>query len=461
MTSSWIARHWPGPLSIVTLWLAFAGVHYVLILVNLYSLSNPMGDVFQVYRGWVDQAQLGQVPGIDTTFVYPLPSLLPMLVADAVGGQANYGLGWLLVVAAGNAVAFAALTLWRPSSRDARLRQIAAWWWLVLMALLGPVALGRIDAVSVPIAIIALLALRRRPEIAGALLTFGAWLKIWPAAVFAAAFIVLRHRLWLVAGAVVVCAAVLIPALALGGGSNVFSFVTEQTGRGLQVEAVAATVPMWLASMQVPGYDAYYSMEILTFQVDGPGTEFVSALLTPVLGLAVLGVVLLALVSKRRGMPFTRLFPALSLALVLSFIVFNKVGSPQFITWLAPVIVFGLIVDIRRFALPAGIALCIAWLTQIIYPGNYNFVTDAHSAGVALLAGRNGLLVVLLVWALWAMWPRRRRAVRGVPSDSSGARTSASSAVREHGADGVADVVDLEQEPVVAEVRPDRDGPVA
>lgn len=141
---------------------------------------------------------------------------------------------------------------------------------------------------------------------------------------------------------------------------------------------------------------------------------------------------------------------------------FNKVGSPQFITWLAPVIVFGLIVDVRRFALPAGIALCIAWLTQIIYPGNYNFVTDAHAAGVALLAGRNGLLVVLLIWALWAMWPRSRRAVGAAAAPASSAAAPAGrSAVREHGADGVTDVVDLEQEAVVAEVRPDRDGSIA
>lgn len=72
------------------------------------------------------------------------------------------------------------------------------------------------------------------------------------------------------------------------------------------------------------------------------------------------------------------------------------------------------------------------------------------------------LLVVLLIWALWAMWPRSRRAVGAAAAPASSAAAPAGrSAVREHGADGVTDVVDLEQEAVVAEVRPDRDGSIA
>ena len=35
-----------------------------------------------------------------------------------------------------------------------------------------------------------------------------------------------------------------------------------------------------------------------------------------------------------RGASFVRLFPPLALALVLAFIVFNKVGSPQYMTWI-------------------------------------------------------------------------------------------------------------------------------
>ena len=89
-----------------------------------------------------------------------------------------------------DAVAFAILL---GTRRLARTRRIAAWWWLGFLALLGPIAFGRIDAITVPLAITGLLWAAGRPRVAAALLTIGAWIKVWPAALLVALVVASRN----------------------------------------------------------------------------------------------------------------------------------------------------------------------------------------------------------------------------------------------------------------------------
>ena len=80
-----------------------------------------------------------------------------------------------------NAAAFAVLLT------RGRAVAVAAWWWLGFLAVLGPIALARIDSITVPIALAGMLLLATRPRIAAVLLTIAAWIKVWPAALVAAA----------------------------------------------------------------------------------------------------------------------------------------------------------------------------------------------------------------------------------------------------------------------------------
>ncbi len=76
--------------------------------------------------------------------------------------------------------------------------------------------------------------------------------------------------------------------------------------------------------------------------MNGPGSTAVAALMNPLLGLAVIVIAVLGIVAVQRGAAVTELLAPLSLALVTAFIVFNKVGSPQYMTWLAVPIILGL-----------------------------------------------------------------------------------------------------------------------
>ena len=79
--------------------------------------------------------------------------------------------------------------------------------------------------------------------------------------------------------------------------------------------------------------------------------------MTPLLIGAVVAVAALGASRPGAGASFVRLFPPLALALVLAFIVFNKVGSPQYMTWIIAPLVVGLVVDRRRWWRPAALGL--------------------------------------------------------------------------------------------------------
>jgi hypothetical protein len=382
------------------LWCAFIAVHLWLGLINLFGPGLPLGDVTLVYKFWTDQALVqNYLVGIDGPWVYPILALIPMMFAASLG-PVLYASTWLSLVMILNGVALGVLTGWGKKSRNIT----AGWWWVGFLVLLGPIALGRIDSITVPLGIVGVLLVFRQPGTAAAILTVATWIKVWPAAVLAALVIALRARRPIAVGAAAVSGTVVALALTLGSGWNVVSFVTAQAGRGLQVESPVSTIWLWLAAGGASRAFVYYDQEILTYQVSGDGTALVSALMTPVLACAALAVAVLGIVAARRGVRELDLLSPLALALVVTLITFNKVGSPQFIMWLAVPIISGIVVERASggisFQIPATLAAIIALLTQLIYPYFYTALLSLNPVMLLALTTRNGLLFVLLGWAV-------------------------------------------------------------
>lgn len=376
------------------LWAAFAVVHLLVAVLGWWWPNQPMGDVYLVYEPWSTNALTGHgVVGITEPFVYPILALVPMIAAHGFAWIAGYTVGWAILVTVLDAVAFAVLV----GPGRSRPRRWAAWFWLAFLALLGPIAMYRIDAITVPLAVLALLWLARRPAVASALLAAATWIKVWPAALLLAASVVVRRRWTLVIAAVTVSLGVSAFVIAAGGAAHLFGFVTEQTGRGLQIEAPVSAFWLWQSALGIGDAFVYYDRELLTFQVAGAGVDTVAALMTPLLAASVGAVLAIAVVKAARGAAFVRLLPPLALALVLVLIVVNKVGSPQFQCWLIAPIAWWIVVDRRAARIPAFVALAIAALTQLVYPLTYGGILAALVGPVALLTVRNALLVVLLV----------------------------------------------------------------
>lgn len=386
------------------LWLAFVVVHAWLIVLNLAAYGLPLGDVTLVYTFWVDQlVSHGNWVGIDTAWVYPVLAIVPMLAALAAGPQL-YGATWLVLMTALNAWAFGTLIGGRETARNVG----AAWWWLAFLVALGPIALGRIDAVTVPLAIIGALTIAKHPTAATIVLTVAAWVKVWPAALVGALVIVASNRVRILGLALGFSAIIIAVALLLGSGGNVLSFITQQTGRGLQVEAPVSTFWLWRVFGGDRASSVYYDDAILTWQVRGPGVAETAVAMTGVQVLVALAVVALAIVAVRGGAKAIELFAPLSLALVLVLIAFNKVGSPQFVSWLAVPVIVGLVTHHRgrgwSFMVPALCVAVIAVLTHVMYPYLYGYVLTVHPLMLMVVTVRNGLYFVVLAWALVRLW---------------------------------------------------------
>jgi hypothetical protein len=388
------------------LWVAFVLVHAVLTWLNLAAPGYPLGDVTGVYRVWAETAQQGWLRmGIDAPWVYPILAFAPMTAALAFGSE-FYGQTWLVMVSLLDAIAFSVLL---GRTRFSRRRRSAAWWWVAFLAVLGPIALGRIDAITVPIAILGLLWAAGRPRVAATLLTIGAWVKVWPAALVVALVVASRRRAEVATVAGALSVGIVGVSLLAGAGANAFGFVAEQAGRGLQIEAPIAVAWLWAIVAGSKAITISYDRDILTYQIQGPGADVAAGLTTPVMVLAVAAVLLIGIRAARRGATIGALLAPLSLAFVVVLMLANKVGSPQFVTWLAAPVVLGIVLGGGRFTVPAALATSIALLTHVLYPYWYGWLLVANPAFVTLLTVKVGLLLGLLGWALYVMWQAGRR----------------------------------------------------
>ncbi|KAF2415343.1 hypothetical protein B1729_00435 [Microbacterium sp. B35-04] len=378
-------------------WIAFALVHAVVIWLGFAGEHAASWDVGQLYRWWAGRALTREaVLGITEDWIYPALALVPIVTVGALYPLLDYTLGWGLLVTAIDAAAFAVL-VGRGRSRG---RVLAAWFWLAAILALGGVGMFRLDAVTVPLAVAGSLWLVGRPWLGSALLAVATWIKVWPAALLVAAVIAVRRRLVIVGGAAIVSAVVAVAVVIAGGGAHLLSFVGDQTSRGLQIEAPVSTVYMLLAAAGLPGAAVVYDEDLITFQVAGPGTEAVIAVMTPLLIAGMLAIAAVGAVKAWLGATFVTLFPPLAAALVLGFIVLNKVGSPQYMTWLIAPVVVGLVLDRRRWLRPAVLTVVILALTQVIFPFWYDAILVLLPGAVALLVVRNLLLVGLFVWVV-------------------------------------------------------------
>jgi hypothetical protein len=388
----------------IVLWGGFVVVHFILGMLGLYGPGLPLGDVTLVYKFWVQHGlDAGIWAGLDTVWVYPIVALVPMLVAFVFGPDL-YASTWLSFVMLIDAAAFAVLI---GFGRDRRLA-IAGWWWLGFLLLLGPVALGRVDSITVPIAIIGMLVLATAPRLAAVLLTIATWIKVWPAALIAAAVVTLRTRWSIGLTAAVTSVGITLVAVLLGAGTNVFSFIGQQAGRGLQVESPIGTFWMWDAFVSHSTRSiVYYDQAILTYQVVGPGAVTAAAIVTPLLAVVTAVLLVLGAVGMRRGAQAEQLLPPLALAITTALILFNKVGSPQFVAWLAVPVIYGLTLSLagrgRSFRVPVVLALVIAAMTQFLYPYLYGDLLGLKLVMLLVLTGRNLLYVALLAWAVVAV----------------------------------------------------------
>ncbi len=397
---------------------AFVGLHvaFLIALSPAIFTGDALGDL-PLYRSWAFAGLgLGEWEGISLQWVYPIGALVP-IVAAALAGPLLYQLLWFLMTTALNALSIVVLT------KDGKANSFrAAWWWMLFLLLMSPVALLRLEGITAPLVVIGLTLVARRPVVASFLLSAAAWIKVWPAAVVLALVTAERRRWTILCGGIALTLAIVVTVYAFGGIRFIDGFIAMQSDRGLQLEAPISSLWLWMADLGVPGAYIWVNTSINAEEVTGPGDSIAAG----VMDIAMLGVVLAILALMiwilRTRRQDAGLFLVGSLALVTALVVFNKVGSPQYMLWIAPVVVVGLRFDWRGWRTPAVLLMVIAALTTIVFPILYIPLTEGDMGVAALLTARNGLLVAVLVWAvaqLWAMARAPRVAAESLRLDSA------------------------------------------
>lgn len=410
----------------VLLIVGFAVVHAWLGWLGVYRMPLAAFYDLELYRYWMWLGlEQGTWPVLDGDWVYPAGAIVPLVLPglwDTVD-TGKYMLAWAALITVLDALALAVLL--RPRRQASTL---GAWWWLAFLAVLGPVAMGRIDAVVAPLVLVALVVAAGRPALASALLTAGAWIKVAPGALLLALLPVSR-RPWreVVLPPALVCVAV-VGAVAVGGGlPHVGSFLSEQGARGLQIESVGAT-PWMVAALVQPSVERRLNEKLVTYEVHGPGTQLAADSLGLALVLALVAVTALLLWARRRAGTSVAVEAFVvrgALLVATCLIVFNKVGSPQFVGWLAPPVVVALALRLKGWQVTAVLVLVIAGLTQLVFPTGYNSLLAGDPVMTTALVLRNVGLVALLVVTARAVVHQEGRpqeaGSEGTPPDSTAA----------------------------------------
>ena len=385
-----------GRLALPALLITGLLVHLGLIAAGLWGVGRPMGDLPYAYEPWINEMfATGRWFGINANWVYPYPALLPMILAKALSPAALQA-GWLAMITALNLFALAKLSEFGRSKPG----MIASWYWLAFLSLLGPVAISRIDSISILLAVFGAAAwVHGSARQASVWFTLGAWMKIWPVALVLALMTKAKDRLSVSIAAAATSVSILALGLLLGGNASLFSFITTQSDRGIQIESPAATWWMWMGVIGVEGAGPSYSQAMMTFQVQGEGVVLVGSLLTAALAVAVLITLFLAWRANRHGVEHRELMVVTALTLTLDLIVFNKVGSPQFLGWLAVPILLGILIGLHEWRVPVILGLVLAALTNLIYPVIYSGILSSEFWSTGVLTFRNALEIALLAWA--------------------------------------------------------------
>lgn len=262
-------------------------------------------------------------------------------------------------------------------------------------ALLGPVSVSRYDYVPALLTAIGVaFLLAGRPALACVVFALGALTKVYPILLvpFALYELWCRGRVAGVARGVAVTVAVVaagsLPFIILGPHGVAWALHRE-LARPLEIESLATTV--FVFAHEVGGLHLHTIKSAGSDNLIGPGTHAAVTISGVVTALAVLFVYARFYRSRRSAEEMV----AASAAVVIAYVTFSKVLSPQYLIWLVPVV--PLVNGRLRIRLLVMLAVAMG-MTQIWEPYRHGQYTDTFTPWLAwIVIARNALLVVMFV----------------------------------------------------------------
>ncbi|MEU3792609.1 glycosyltransferase 87 family protein [Streptomyces fructofermentans] len=355
--------------------------------VVVFPGPDVTSDVSVIYQGWFEVLRTGTFPLDDVTWQYP-PAAALAILSPALLPFLAYTSAFFVLACLADLAAFALLAY--AGRRPGRSRR-GAWMWVVGVPLLGPTVYARYDVMVTAVAVAAILAGARHPRVMGALVAFGALLKVWPALLMVG---VVRRRAW-VSAALTAGALALLFAVAMPGA---FAFLTFQRDRGTEVESLGSLV---FHIARHHGWEGQVLLNYGSVEFLGPYVDLVSTLALMLTGCAI-GWLLLWRLCATRFSAHTAADAAF--VAVLLFTTTSRVISPQYLVWLVGLAAACLVFRGSRMGLPAGMVLAASFFTVLEFPIWFAHVVGSDGLGITLLVVRNGLLVAASVTGAVLLW---------------------------------------------------------
>lgn len=355
----------------IPIWIAVWILSRALIVAEV-GFWKPAGPEYQdvgIYQVWAESIANSHVLPADETWQYPPGAAFLMLIPRLSGG--SYGISFVVLMLAFDALGFWLMTRFAKEER----RDAGVWVWLLAMPLLFSLPVLRFDLVPTVIAIAALLVIHKRPGWFGALAGAGGMVKVWPLFVLFGEWD--RQRLLRSLGAALAVIALVFAVSEIAFGDS-FGFLSNQGGRGLQVEAVAASP--WELRQVITDKPAPIAERAGTNEIATATADAVARALD-VAAIAVFAAAGFWWWLRRREISRGRTDltdPSLSrdfvFTVVLLFVVVSRVLSPQYMIWLVGLSAVVLSSERSRVSRPAWIVVGAIVLTAGLYQSPANFV---------------------------------------------------------------------------------------
>ena len=352
-------------------------VFYVIVGTATRVFGGAVGergvfDDVDIYRRYSTRIVSGEVPYRGFAVEYP-PLALPMFVLPRLLTTSPGLYRWLFGV---EMLAIDAAIVWLVAGRSAvgAIGRVA--WYSACLIALGPLPASRFDLAPTLLAFAAALAIREgRTGLGGTLAGLGALVKVSPGAVIAAA-IGRGRAVWAMIATIILGVAGWLGM----GGAGVASAIRYHAGRGLEIGTIYSGI--LIVNAKLRGLPLASDFNHTSHELIAAGSAS-AASMAIWMQLAALSFV--AARARRPGADRLRLAGAA----VIGFAAFGKVLSPQYVIWGLPFVAAAGGRWSRRLAL----ACCGA--TTLVYPWAGVGLSTFQPIAVAILNGRNTLLVAI------------------------------------------------------------------
>jgi hypothetical protein len=397
----------------------------ILSLVGFFGHAQGLEDVY-LYKIWSASLAVDHHLPTGELWQYPPGAALLLIAPRPLLGLMSFGGAFVTTMLAFDLVAFGLIVmLARREGRDT-----GVWVWVLAMPLLRAVPVLRFDLAGTTLAIAALVVIHRRPTWFGALAGLGAMVKVWPIVVLFGEWDgrrLLRACLGTAAALAVVFA---VSAIAFHGDE--LEFLGEQSGRGLQVEAVAAT-PWHLRHLVDGGVPRTVSRSGAAEVASGPGGTVAGLLKWATLAVLIGAAVwwrarARAIRGGREDLADAVVSRDFVFAIVLLLVVVSRVLSPQYLVWLFGLAAVALSERRTRMSRPAWIVIGAAALTTAAYGVQGAWGPGTIYGSSFNMALRNLALLFAAIDASWAMVKLLRDRGATVAASGDGARAGAAAA---------------------------------